>query len=80
MSAPETPAASFEDQLQELEAIVLLLERGDAPLEEALLAFEKGVALSRQCQSLLDVAEQRVQVLLAGPQGEFQATGDGGER
>ncbi len=70
--------ASFEESLQELEGLVRLLERGDAPLEEALQAFERGVALSRRCQSLLDQAEQRVQVLSADARGEFQA-GDAGE-
>ncbi len=69
---------SFEESLQELEAVVRLLERGDAPLEEALQAFERGVALSRRCQSLLDQAEQRVQVLIADERGGFQA-GDAGE-
>jgi exodeoxyribonuclease VII small subunit len=35
------------------------------PLEEALELFESGVKLSRQCQSTLDAAERRVEILVA---------------
>lgn len=56
----------FEQALGELEKLVERLERGDVPLEEALKDFERGVALTRQCQSALKSAQQRVEILLAG--------------
>ncbi len=57
-------AATFEEQLKQLEGIVDRLERGDLPLEESLVIFEQGVALSEACKRQLDSADGRVQVLL----------------
>lgn len=50
--------------MTELEALVAKLEQGDVPLEEALKTFERGVALTRQCQTALRTAQQKVEVLL----------------
>ena len=55
---------SFEAALAELEALVARLERGDMPLDDALKTFERGVELTRQCQSSLKAAQQRVEILL----------------
>jgi exodeoxyribonuclease VII small subunit len=54
----------FEQALAELEALVARLERGDLPLEEALKSFERGVALTRTCQSALSAAQQKVEILM----------------
>ncbi|HXG66273.1 MAG TPA: exodeoxyribonuclease VII small subunit [Blastocatellia bacterium] len=62
---------SFEESLKELERIVERLEEGDLPLEESLALFEQGVRLSRLCQKRLDDAEQRVELLLRGENGEL---------
>ena len=48
----------------ELEELVARLEQGDVPLEEALKTFERGVALTRQCQTALRAAQQKVEMLL----------------
>ena len=66
-SKPQQPDKSpdFEQSLTELEALVAKLEQGDVPLEEALKTFERGVALTRQCQTALRTAQQKVEVLLA---------------
>ena len=55
----------FEQSLTELEALVTRLEQGDVPLEDALKTFERGVALTRQCQTALRTAQQKVEVLLS---------------
>ena len=63
----EQPAAAqpdFEQSLTELEALVSKLEQGDVPLEDALKTFERGVTLTRQCQSALRAAQQKVEILL----------------
>ena len=60
----------FESSLEELEALVERLEQGDLPLEDALRSFERGVALTRQCQSVLANAQQKVEILLAQGGGE----------
>ena len=62
-SKPKLP--DFEHSLTELEALVAKLEQGDVPLEDALKTFERGVALTRQCQTALRTAQQKVEVLLA---------------
>jgi len=53
----------FESAMGELEAVVTRLESGDVPLEEALSAFERGIALTRACQTALTAAEQKVEKL-----------------
>jgi exodeoxyribonuclease VII small subunit len=62
--APDQQLPEFEQALAELEAVVERLERGDLPLEEALSVFERGVELTRHCQSALKAAQQRVEVLI----------------
>lgn len=59
-----TPVVDFEAAMTELETLVERLETGDLPLEESLQAFERGIALTRSCQSALKDAEQKVEVLL----------------
>jgi exodeoxyribonuclease VII small subunit len=59
----ETPV-DFERSLAELEALVEHLEQGDLALDDALKSFERGVALTRQCQGALKAAQQKVEILL----------------
>jgi exodeoxyribonuclease VII small subunit len=61
-SSPQTP--DFERALAELESLVERLERGDLPLDEALKTFERGVQLTRHCQTSLQAAQQKVEILL----------------
>jgi exodeoxyribonuclease VII small subunit len=56
--------SGLEKSLEELEALVVRLESGDLPLEQALKEFERGVKLTRQCQAALTEAEQKVELLL----------------
>lgn len=62
--APASEAPDFERALSELESLVERLERGDLPLEEALKTFERGVELTRHCQTSLKAAQQKVEILL----------------
>lgn len=55
---------NFEKALEDLNVIVAKMEQGGLSLEESLLQFEKGVALTRECQQELQKAEQKVQILL----------------
>lgn len=61
---------SFEEMIAELEQITNKLETGDAPLDEAMALFEKGMKLSAKCQSQLEQAEQKIKVLTEGKDGE----------
>ena len=62
-SKTDTNTLSFEESLEQMTKLVEKLESGELPLEESVAAFEQGVKLSRRCESLLDKAEQRLQVL-----------------
>ena len=54
----------FEKKLARLEEIVAKMEVGDLSLEDSLKSFEEGVKLSRECNSQLSQAEQKVKVLI----------------
>jgi exodeoxyribonuclease VII small subunit len=69
VSESDTASLAFEGALDELEALVEKLETGDLALEQALAAFERGVALSRRCAELLDRAEQRIDELVRAAGG-----------
>ena len=73
------PAPSFEGALERLEAIVAQLEGGALPLEQALAAFEEGVALSRRCAGELETAERRIELLVSegGASVPFEPEDDG---
>ena len=61
----KSPAGfDFEQSIEQLEALVTAMEDGDLSLEDSLAAFEKGITLTRQCQTALQKAEQKVQVLM----------------
>ncbi len=55
---------TFEQSIQKLEAIVKNLESGTLSLEDSLGAFQEGIGLVKQCQSVLSQAEQRVELLI----------------
>lgn len=60
---PPSAVAGFERSLDELEQLVQKMEKGEQSLDESLLAYERGVALYRECQKALELAEQRVRLL-----------------
>ena len=55
--------ASFEDAQRELEQIVERLERGRAPLDEAVALWERGEELYRFCLAKLDAAQWKIEEL-----------------
>jgi exodeoxyribonuclease VII small subunit len=69
VSAEETP--TFEAALKQLEEIVQKLEKGELPLEESLVLYEKGIGLSRLCHGKLEEAEGRIEVLMKSASGEL---------
>jgi exodeoxyribonuclease VII small subunit len=64
MAAKKPPLIDFEKSLAELEQLVERMEQGDLSLEASLQHFERGIALTRTCQSALQQAEQKVTQLL----------------
>jgi exodeoxyribonuclease VII small subunit len=63
--------AGFEASLDELEALVARMEKGELSLDDSLKSFERGMALYRDCQSALTEAELKVKLLVdpAAPDG-----------
>ena len=66
---------TFEENLQDLEAIVTKLETGDVALEDAIAEFQKGMVLSKDLQKTLEDAEKtHVKVMQAdGTEMEMDA-------
>jgi exodeoxyribonuclease VII small subunit len=64
MATKKSTLVDFEKSLEELERLVEQMEKGELTLEESLRYFERGVELTRICQSALQLAEQKVQMLI----------------
>ena len=61
---------SYEQARAELTDVVRRLEAGGVPLEDSLRLWERGEALARRCEELLEGARARLEAV----------AGDGGER
>ena len=69
---------TFQEAMNELDAIVASLESNTLELEESLKSYERGVALLASLQSRLTQARQQVEVLMgqleASPEDEVNDT------
>ena len=72
MATKQQTEFNFEEALEELERLVSSMEEGEISLEDSMKAFEKGIKLTRECQTALQKAEQKVQIL-PNEGGETQA-------
>lgn len=59
-----TNTPDFEKTLAELDALVQRMEAGELPLAQAMAEFERGIQLTRQCQTHLEKARAQVAALL----------------
>jgi exodeoxyribonuclease VII small subunit len=59
----EEHPVSFEQALLELETIVHDLDEGRLGLTEALVRYEAGIKLLKECHTLLAAAERRIELL-----------------
>jgi exodeoxyribonuclease VII small subunit len=64
--SPAIEEMSFEEALSELQTLVKALEKGDAKLEEAIQAYERGAALKRHCEKKLREAQEKVDKIIVG--------------
>jgi exodeoxyribonuclease VII small subunit len=71
--AMELKVKDFESALKSLEEIVAQLESGDLTLDRALELFEEGVQVSRFCNSKLEEAERKVEILIKTADGVKEA-------
>ncbi|WP_434064207.1 exodeoxyribonuclease VII small subunit [Pararhizobium gei] len=77
-TAPQTAAPaeisslSFEKAVEELESIVSALERGDVALDRSIEIYERGEALKKHCEALLNAAENRIEKIRLDRAGKPQ--------
>ena len=55
---------TFENNLQQLTAVIQKMEQHDVGLEESLKLYEQGVQLTRKCQKIIDDAEKKIEALM----------------
>ncbi len=63
---------SFEDALEELKQIVANLEGGQGKLDQAIEAYQRGAALKRHCEAKLREAQEKIEKISLGPEGEVE--------
>lgn len=54
---------TFEEQLQQVEALIAKIESGEMPLEEAMQQYEAGLNALNALEKELTAAQQRLTVL-----------------
>lgn len=60
---------SFEKGLAELEKIVRDLESGNAPLEQSIESYERGMALKKHCENKLSEAQTKIEKITISETG-----------
>lgn len=75
---PDPSTLSYEQARDELVETVKILELGQMSLDESLRYWERGEALAKRCEVLLDRASRRVEDAISSRQGAA-ATGQGAE-
>ena len=66
---PAIESMSFEEALNELQGLVKALEKGEAKLDEAIRAYERGAALKQHCERKLREAQAKVDKIVVGADG-----------
>jgi len=54
---------SFEEALEQLEAIIQQVETGQIGLEQSIDQYEKGMQLIKYCREILTQAEKRIEII-----------------
>ncbi len=62
----DTPPASYEAALAELERLVQSMEGAQLPLDQLLGSYQRGTELLKFCQARLDAVETQVKVIEDG--------------
>ena len=70
----DVSSLSFEQAVSELENIVARLERGDVALDQSIEIYERGEALKKHCETLLNAAEARIEKIRVDRSGKPMGT------
>ena len=62
--ATKKEECNFEELIEKLEEITNKLEKEQLSLDESVKLFEEGIELSKKCDSKLEDAEKRINVLI----------------
>ncbi len=65
---------SFEEAMAELDRIVRQIEEGKGQLDQAITAYERGVALKKHCEAKLREAEARIEKITTTSEGAIGAS------
>ena len=63
MAAKKKKMRSFEEGMQELDALVEKLSSSELPLQEAIALYEQGTALHAQLEALLAQQKKRIEMI-----------------
>ena len=74
MDADSIDQLSFEAALAELEQIVRTLEQGTEPLDTSIELYQRGDRLKRHCETRLKAAQERIEQISFGPDGQPAGT------
>ena len=61
---------SFEAALKRLQEIVVILEKGEAPLDQSIELYQEGDRLKRHCEARLKDAQMRIEQIALGSDGQ----------
>jgi len=70
---PAIEAMSLEEALNELQGLVKALEKGEAKLDEAIRAYERGAALKQHCERKLREAQAKVDKIVFTAEGALSS-------
>jgi len=71
MTAKKIAKNSLESSLKRLEEIVEKLEHGKASLDDAMVLYEEGIQISKECAEKLKAAELKIKKLSKDVEGQF---------
>lgn len=74
---PDPTTLTYEQARDELIETVKILELGQMSLDESLKYWERGEALAKRCEVLLDGAQQRVEAALGSTENAEAGTDTG---
>ncbi len=61
MKAKSLPK-TFEARMERLQAIIQIMEKGEAPLEESVALYKEGMELSTACRTQLEKARHDIRL------------------
>ncbi|MFK7973392.1 MAG: exodeoxyribonuclease VII small subunit [Rickettsiaceae bacterium] len=70
-NTPPIAKMSFEQAMNELEAIVKKIDLGQEELADAVASFERGLQLKKHCETMLKDAKLKIEKITNNTSGEL---------